>query len=158
MLRDKIRAAFVVTCTHHNKDYLVGIGGSDTRTRSRSAIMASTSIASSRTRAPVAIALHPDRGHIAGMQGLPDLIEACRILADRGSRSSAPSSATARTPLLERLIRKKGSEDRIPDHRLSGEHIIPLYQQADVVVLPALSEATSASPTFSSRRLPWRPR
>jgi glycosyltransferase involved in cell wall biosynthesis len=150
MLRDKIRAKFVVTCTHHNRTISSGSGAA--------------------TRDKVTVSYHgvdldrfkPDpnargdrftiltAGTLRECKGLPDLIEACRILADRGVSffCSIVGDGEERRP-LERLIRKKGLEDRI---RITGylaqEHIIPLYQQADVVVLPALSESHFGIPNI----------
>jgi glycosyltransferase involved in cell wall biosynthesis len=152
MLRDKIRAAkFVVTCTGHNKDYLVGIGGSDTRDK----ITVSYHGVDLDRFKPDPSA-RGDRftiltaGTLRKCKGLPDLIEACRILADRGVSfvCSIVGDGEERRS-LERLIRSKGLEDRI---RITGylaqEQIIPLYQQADVVVLPALSESHFGIPNI----------
>ncbi len=152
MLRDKIHAAkFVVTCTRHNRDYLVGVGGRETRDK---VIVSYHGVDLDRFKpAPEA---RGDRftiltaGTLRECKGLPDLIEACRILADRDvSFQCYIVGDGEERRRLERLIRSKGLDDRI---RITGylaqEQLIPLYQQAHVVALPALSESHFGIPNI----------
>jgi colanic acid/amylovoran biosynthesis glycosyltransferase len=143
MLREKIQAAkFVVTCTRHNKDYLAGIGGE----ASAAKITVSYHGVDLDRFKPV-----PRRadgvfriltaGTLRECKGLPDLIEACRVLDRLGITfectivGDGPDRRS-----LERSIGRAGLGDRVRTTGfLSQEDLIPLYQQADVVVLPALS-------------------
>ena len=84
MLREKIRrATFVTTCTKHNKEYLIGVGGPDTarqdhRELSRRRPRPLPAIARAEPAARSGILTV---GTLRECKGLPDLIEACRMLA-----------------------------------------------------------------------------
>jgi glycosyltransferase involved in cell wall biosynthesis len=152
MLRDKIREAqFVLTCTKHNKDYLVGVGGPDTADK---ITVSYHGVDLQRFRPLPVRAPGPFRiltvGTLRECKGLPDLIEACRMLADRGiSFECAIVGDGEERRDLERLIRSRGLDDRI---RITGflaqEDLIPLYQEAGVVTLPALSESHFGIPNI----------
>jgi glycosyltransferase involved in cell wall biosynthesis len=152
MLRDKIREArFVLTCTKHNKEYLVGVGGRDTADK---ITVSYHGVDLQRFRPLPSRAPGPFRiltvGTLRECKGLPDLIEACRMLADRGvSFECAIVGDGEERQDLERLIRSRGLEDRI---RITGflaqEELIPLYQEAGVVTLPALSESHFGIPNI----------
>jgi glycosyltransferase involved in cell wall biosynthesis len=81
-------------------------------------------------------------GTLLECKGFADLIEACHILADRGVRFECTIVGDGpERRRLEGLIRRHALLDRV---RISGylsqEALVPLYQRASVVVLPALSE------------------
>src|SRR5262249_37416890 len=84
MLAHKIRAAgFVVTCTRHNKDFLARVGGEDTADRiavSYHGVDLTRFAPADRTPGPFRILTV---GTLRECKGLTDLIDACRILADR---------------------------------------------------------------------------
>jgi colanic acid/amylovoran biosynthesis glycosyltransferase len=152
MLRDKIREAkFVLTCTKHNKEYLVSVGGPDTADK---ITVSYHGVDLQRFQPLPSRAPGPFRiltvGTLRECKGLPDLIEACRMLADRGvSFECAIVGDGEERRDLERLIRSHGLEDRI---RITGflaqEELIPLYQEAGVVTLPALSESHFGIPNI----------
>lgn len=145
MLADKIRAArFIVTCTRHNKDYLVGIGGADTSSK---IVVCYHGVDLNKFRPAAKPASTHLRllavGKLATCKGFDDLITACKILAERGGAFECTIVGDGRERrTLERLIRRAGLADRI---RITGylaqEPLIRLYQEASVVVLPALSES-----------------
>jgi glycosyltransferase involved in cell wall biosynthesis len=143
MLADKIRdARFVVTCTRHNGDYLERMApaghGAKIRVSYHGVDLRKFRPAPAR----------PDDGfHILAVgtliecKGFPDLIEAARRLAQRGVEFDGTIVGDGpERRRLERLIAGAGLGDRL---RLVGyvtqEELVPLYQRASVVVLPALS-------------------
>lgn len=143
MLREKIEAVkFVVTCTRHNKDYLTGVGGGAAGNK---IVVSYHGVDLDRFK-PV-----PRRddgtfriltaGTLRECKGLPDLIEACRLLTARGINCDCTivgDGPDRRS--LEKQIGRAGLEGRMRiTGFLSQEDLIPLYQQASVVVLPALS-------------------
>lgn len=145
MLAEKIRAArFVVTCTQHNKEYLVHLAGADVADK----IVACYHGVDLQKFIPV-----PKRpearfqllavGTLLPCKGLPDLIDACRILVRRGVRFECTIVGDGpERRALERQIQHRGVTDHVKIvGYLSQERLIPLYQQASVVVLPALSES-----------------
>lgn len=152
MLADKIHAAeFVVTCTGHNKEYLVGFGGEDSRHKINVCYhgVDLDKFRPARRRATDRFRILTV-GTLRECKGLPDLIEAGRILARRNlsfdCRIVGDGPERGR---LERQIRRAGLEDRIRiTGFLSQEDLIPLYQQASVVVLPALSESHFGIPNI----------
>ena len=145
MLAEKIQAAkFVITCTRYNRDYLIRIAGEATASK----IMVSYHGVDLKKFRPVpkGVAI-PFKllavGTLMQGKGFSDLIEACRILADRGLAFDCTIVGDGRArPRLARLIRRYGLTNRV---RITGylphEALIHLYQQASVVVLPALSES-----------------
>jgi glycosyltransferase involved in cell wall biosynthesis len=152
MLAEKLRAAkFVITCTRHNRDFLAGIAGPAAADR---IVVSYHGVDLDRFR-PL-----PDRpadtfriltaGTLRGCKGLPDLIEAGRLLALRGIAfdCSIVGDGSERRS-LERLIRRAGLEDRMRiTGFLSQEDLIPLYQRASVVVLPARSDTHFGIPNI----------
>jgi glycosyltransferase involved in cell wall biosynthesis len=80
-------------------------------------------------------------GTLRECKGLPDLIEACRLLTERGINCDCTivgDGPDRRS--LEKQIGRAGLASRMRiTGFLSQEDLIPLYQQASVVVLPALS-------------------
>ena len=152
MLREKIRRArFVTTCTKHNKAYLIGVGGPDMADK---ITVSYHGVDLDRFRPLPERAGGPFRiltvGTLRECKGLPDLIEACRLLAERGVAFECAIVGDGEERRdLERLIRSHGLHDRI---RITGflaqEELIPLYQQAGVVTLPALSESHFGIPNI----------
>jgi len=143
MLREKIAAAkFVVTCTRHNKDYLVRVagGGMDDKI-----VVSYHGVDLDRFR-PIprradGIFRILTAGTLRECKGLPDLIEACRLLTARGIACDCTIVGDGPDRrMLEKQIARAGLDTRIRiTGFLSQEDLIPLYQHADVVVLPALS-------------------
>lgn len=152
MLPQKLRAAkFVVTCTRHNRDYLARLAGGGAADK---IVVSYHGVDLERFRP--AGRRSPGRfriltaGTLRECKGLPDLIEAGRILAGLGV--SFECTIVGDGPdrrRLERLIRRSGLADRMRiTGFLSQEDLIPLYQQANVVVLPALSESHFGIPNI----------
>ncbi len=152
MLREKIRdAKFVLTCTRHNKDYLARVGGPSMADK---IVVSYHGVDLEQFRPLPTSPGGPFRiltvGTLRECKGLPDLIEACRVLADRGVTFECTIVGDGEERRrLERLIRDTGLADRI---RILGflaqEELIPLYQKASVVVLPALSESHFGIPNI----------
>lgn len=152
MLREKIHAAkFVTTCTKHNKEHLVRVGGPDVAEK---ITVSYHGVDLDRFRPLEERAGGPFRiltvGTLRECKGLPDLIEACRLLAARGVAFECAIVGDGEERRdLERLIQSHGLDDRI---RITGfmaqEQLIPLYQQAGAVVLPALSESHFGIPNI----------
>ncbi|MGE0681508.1 MAG: glycosyltransferase [Candidatus Binatia bacterium] len=145
MLKEKIRAAkFVLTCTRYNKSYLAEIGGDDVTDK----IIASYHGVDLRKFVPVRKSMADhfrilSVGTLLPCKGLPDLLEACRLLASR----SVPFHCTIagdgpERQALEEQIQRSGLAGQVEIlGYVSQETLIPLYQQSDVVALPALSES-----------------
>jgi glycosyltransferase involved in cell wall biosynthesis len=152
MLVEKIHAAkFVVTCTRHNKDFLVERAGAETADK---IVVSYHGVDLNRFRPAPGERGEGFRiltaGTLRECKGLPDLIEACRILAARGiSLQCAIVGDGADRRSLERLIQRAGLADRVRiTGFLSQEALIPLYQDASVVVLPALPESHFGIPNI----------
>lgn len=145
MLAEKIRAAkFVVTCTRYNKDYLAKVGGTGTAEK----ITANYHGVDLQKFTPVPKTPHARFtilavGTLLPCKGLPDLISACRLLADRQLAFECLIAGDGpERRALEEQIQKSDLTDRVKIlGYVSQEALIPLYQQADVVALPALSES-----------------
>jgi glycosyltransferase involved in cell wall biosynthesis len=145
MLAEKIYTAkFVVTCTRYNKGYMVDLAGADAAEK----ITVSYHGIDLKKFTPVP-KQRSARFHILTVgtllpcKGLPDLIDACRILTERGVAFDCTIVGDGpERRSLERQIQHCGLTDRVKiAGYLAQEALIPLYQQADVVVLPALSES-----------------
>jgi len=146
MIREKIRrAAFVVTCTRWNRQRLTALVP-----EAQSKILvnhhgifldrfASNGKPDSRS---------PDRfrilscGSLYPRKGFPDLLEACRLLRDRGWKFHC--TIIGEGPLrrrLERLIRTHGLGDCV---HLAGalpqSEVIQHYRTADLFVLPCVTD------------------
>jgi len=152
MLAQKIHAAkFVITCTRHNKDYLVGIAGAAAADK---IVVSYHGVDLGRFK-PLA-QRSPDgfriltAGTLRGCKGLPDLIQAARLLAGRGLEFECSIVGDGRERRhLERLIRRAGLSDRVRiTGFLSQEDLIPLYQEASAVVLPARSDSHFGIPNI----------
>lgn len=145
MLREKIRAAkFVVTCTRYNKEYLATVGGLDTAEK----IVANYHGVDLTKFIPAPRQPHARFtilavGTLLPCKGLPDLIAACRVLQQRGFAFECLIAGDGpERPALEKLIQQNGLAEQVKIlGYVSQEALIPLYQQADVVALPALSES-----------------
>jgi colanic acid/amylovoran biosynthesis glycosyltransferase len=145
MLAEKIRAAqFIVTCTRYNKGYLTSVGGTETGNK----IIANYHGVDLKKFIPVPKDIHSRFqilavGTLLPCKGLPDLIAACRLLAARNVDFDCTIAGDGpERRKLEGLIQSNGLIDRIKIlGYVSQEALIPLYQQADVVALPALSES-----------------
>lgn len=152
MLREKILGTgFVVTCTRHNREFLVSVAGEAARPK---ITVSYHGVDLERFRPAPRLSLDRFRiltaGTLRACKGLPDLIEAGRLLARRGLFfectivGDGPERAS-----LERLIRRAGLEGRVRiTGFLSQEELIPLYQQSSVVALPALSESHFGIPNI----------
>lgn len=145
MLKEKIRAAkFVVTCTHYNKKYLTEVGGSDTGHK----IIASYHGVDLQKFTP-AEKTEAEGFHILAVgtllpcKGIPDLIEACRLLVQRGItfKCLIAGDGPERRALEEQIHCSNLANNISILGYVSQEALIPLYQQADVVALPALSDS-----------------
>ena len=145
MLVDKIRAAtFVATCTRHNKQYLADLAGGDAADR---IAVSYHGVDLERFRP----APRPDGGPfrilavgtILECKGFADLIEACGLLAAKNVpfECSIVGDGPERRR-LERLIRQRGLGEHVKiTGYVSQEALLPIYQGASVVVLPALADA-----------------
>jgi glycosyltransferase involved in cell wall biosynthesis len=152
MLAEKIRAAkFVITCTRHNNDFLVSVAGADTAPKI-AVCYHGVDLEKFRPgpRSSDGVFRILTAGTLRECKGLPDLIEAARLLAERGVAfectivGDGPERA-----MLERLIGRAGVADRVRiTGFLSQEDLIPLYRQASVVALPALSESHFGIPNI----------
>jgi glycosyltransferase involved in cell wall biosynthesis len=145
MLKEKIRSAkFVVTCTRYNQGYLTEVGGLDTKNK----IIASYHGVDLQKFVPAPKSSSDclrilTVGTLLPCKGIPDLLEACRLLLQRGvpfKCTIAGDGPERRT--LEELIKQKGLTNLVEIlGYISQETLVPLYQQNDVVALPALSES-----------------
>jgi glycosyltransferase involved in cell wall biosynthesis len=144
MLVDKIRAAkFVATCTRYNKQYLTGLAGDDVADR----IVVSYHGVDLERFGPAPIAPGgPFRilavGTILKCKGFGDLIEACGLLAAKkvAFECSIVGDGPERSR-LERLIRQRGLGEHVKiTGYVSQEVLLPLYQNASVVALPAFAD------------------
>jgi glycosyltransferase involved in cell wall biosynthesis len=145
MLGDKLRAArFAVTCTAHNREYLAGIAGPAAAPR---VLVSYHGVDLERFRP----APRPDGGPFRILavgtlhecKGFDDLVAACGLLDRRGVPVDCQLVGDgAERARLERQIAALGLEGRV---RITGyvsqEELVPLYQRADVVALPARSES-----------------
>jgi colanic acid/amylovoran biosynthesis glycosyltransferase len=145
MLAEKIRAAkFVLTCTRYNRDYLVRIAGEASANK---IVVSYHGINLHKFRPipkPPTTSFHLLAvGTLMAGKGFSDLIEACRILAGRGLAFDCTIVGDGRERArLTRLIRHYDLTRRVNiTGYLPHEAVIHLYQQANVVVLPALSES-----------------
>jgi glycosyltransferase involved in cell wall biosynthesis len=145
MLAEKVRAAkFVVTCTRYNKSYLTEVAGPEAAKK----IVVSYHGVDLQKFVPAP--KQPSErfqilavGTLLPCKGLPDLIEACRLLAERGVAFDCTIAGDGpERRLLEQQIHRCGLNDRVKIlGYVAQETLIPLYQQAGVVALPALSES-----------------
>ncbi len=145
MLPEKLRAAeFVVTCTSHNQGYLARAAGLTTADK---IVVSYHGVDLARFAPPAQRPVDRFRiltaGTLRECKGFPDLVEACRLLAGRAIAFDCTIVGDGEERAgLERLIRRLGLQDRVRiTGYLSQEDLIPLYQQASVVALPALSES-----------------
>ncbi len=144
LLREKLeRAEFVLTCTGDNKRHLEGVSPS-----ARDKVQVSYHGLDLRLFRPAARrpAEGPPAilavGSLLECKGFDILIEACARLLRRGADFSltiaggGPEEAS-----LREAVSRAGLEERV---RLTGyltqKDLIPLYQQADLFVLPAILE------------------
>jgi glycosyltransferase involved in cell wall biosynthesis len=145
MLPEKLRAArFAVTCTRYNREYLAGLAGPGAAER---VFVGYHGVDLERFRPAPRDAGGPLRilavGTLNECKGFDDLVAACGILAQRGvaldCRIVGDGPERRR---LERDIERLGlgAAVRITGY-VSQEDIVPLYQQADVVALPARSDS-----------------
>lgn len=141
MLEEKIAgAAFVVTCTRFNRDYLAGMAAPGAPIRSVHHGIDLERFA--RNGIPREKNLIITVGTLRACKGIPELIQSVKILRDRGRtvRLEIIGEGEQR-PELERLIEAFELADRV---RLVGylpqEELIPIYQRASLVALPAHRE------------------
>jgi glycosyltransferase involved in cell wall biosynthesis len=144
MLAEKIHAAkFVITCTRYNKHYLTRLAGE----AAASKIVVSYHGVDLRRFQPAPKPSTPPLqilavGTLMAGKGFSDLIDACKILAGRGLAFDCTIVGDGgERPRLTRLIQRYGLTNQV---RIAGylphEAIIRRYQQAHIVVLPALSD------------------
>ncbi len=144
LLREKLdRAEFVLTCTGDNKRHLEGVSPA-----ARDKVQVSYHGLDLSLFRPAArrVAEGPPRilavGSLLECKGFDILIEACARLLQRGAdftltiAGGGPQEAS-----LREAVSQAGLEGRV---RLTGyvtqKDLIPLYQQADLFVLPAILE------------------
>lgn len=143
-LAEKLRAArFVVTCTAHNREYLVDIAGPAVGDRVR---LSYHGVDLQRFRPVPRAEGGPFKilavGSLHECKGFDDLVTACGLLDRRGIAVECQIVGDgAERARLERQIERLGVAGRV---RITGyvsqQELAPLYQQADVVALPARSE------------------
>ena len=152
MLKEKVQSAqFVATCTRHNKDYLVDLAGPDTAEKiivSYHGVDLEKFIPQPKPQDDLLRILSV--GTLNPCKGLPDLIAACRILAERGITFTCTIAGDGPDrKALEQQIHQSGLADLV---NILGyvpqEELVPLYQQASVVALPALSESHFGIPNI----------
>jgi glycosyltransferase involved in cell wall biosynthesis len=144
MLVDKLQAArFVVTCTRHNREYLAGLAGPGAADR---VFVSYHGVDLERVRPAARADGGPFRilavGTLIPCKGFDDLVEACGQLDRRGVALECQIVGDgAERARLEGQVKRLGLTGRV---RITGyiaqEELIPLYQQADVVALPARSD------------------
>ncbi len=145
LLSKKLRsAAFALTCTSHNREYLSSLDGVGERRVHLS--YHGLDLKLFRPRLRPAANRGPLRvlsvGSLLECKGFRYLIEACRLLEARGL--DFHTTIAGGGPLEEELrglVARHGLEDRV---RFTGfvtqGALVPLYQDADVFVLPAIRE------------------
>jgi glycosyltransferase involved in cell wall biosynthesis len=144
MLAEKLSAAaFVVTCTRQNRDYLAGIAGPAAAGKivvsyhgvDLAQFEATTRREGDRLRI-VAV------GTLIACKGFDDLVAACGLLRDRGvAHECVIVGDGPERRSLETLVAAKGLEEQVTlSGYVSQEALVPLYQQADVIALPARSD------------------
>ena len=141
-LRRKMRhAAFVITCTEHNRQYLHDLSGNGTPLHCLYHGLnldrfdqLGTAHPVRRSTIPVIVSV----GRLRDKKGFPTLIRACHLLAIRGYRFHCRIVGCG--PLqtdLETLIRELDLEQVVT---LVGqktlEEVVKLYQEADIFALP----------------------
>ncbi|MDG2303908.1 MAG: glycosyltransferase family 4 protein [Candidatus Binatia bacterium] len=142
MLREKIEAAqFVITCTKFNRTYLAEIAP-EHADRIRTVYHGVDLPAFAPTGAPRHPRLVLSAGTLRTCKGYDDLIRAIGLLRDRGSDAELEIVGEGEErSALENLISSLNLGDRV---RLPGyrpqEELIPAYQTAAVVALPAHHE------------------
>ncbi len=142
MLREKIEAArFVITCTKFNRGYLAEIAPAHAE-RIRTVYHGVDLPAFAPKGEPRDTKLVLSAGTLRTCKGFDDLIRATALLRDRGSdaRLEIIGDGEERAA-LEELIRSLHLQDRVslPGYR-PQEELIPAYQTAGVVALPAHHE------------------
>ncbi|HXG41033.1 MAG TPA: glycosyltransferase [Candidatus Limnocylindrales bacterium] len=143
LLPEKIeRAAFVVTCTDYNRRHLAGLVGPDAAARIvriYHGLPFDPQLAlerAERADPPLVLAV----GQLQEKKGLRYLVEACRVLADRGRRfrceivGDGPVRAA-----LERRIDELGLAACVTlAGRLSYPEVVARYREAAVFALPSI--------------------
>ena len=142
MLREKIEAAqFVLTCTQYNRGYLAKIAP-EHADRIRTVYHGVDLPAFAPREGPRDPRLVLSAGTLRTCKGFDDLIRAMALLRDRGSDGELEIVGEGEErAALEELIRSLRLEDivRLPGYR-PQEELIPAYQSAAVVALPAHHE------------------
>lgn len=142
MLKEKIEAArFVITCTKFNRGYLADIAP-DHADRIRTVYHGVDLPAFAPTGEPRHPRLVLSAGTLRSCKGFDDLIRAIGILRDRGSDAELEIVGEGEDRAeLEALVASLNLGDRVrmPGYR-PQEELIPAYQSAAVVALPAHHE------------------
>ncbi len=142
MLREKIEAArFVITCTKFNRGYLTDIAP-EHADRIRTVYHGVDLPAFAPTGAPRHPRLVLSAGTLRTCKGFDDLIRAIALLRDRGCDAELEIVGEGEDRAeLEALVRslQLGDRVRLPGYR-PQEELIPAYQNAAVVALPAHHE------------------
>jgi glycosyltransferase involved in cell wall biosynthesis len=144
LLSHKLASAdFALTCTAHNKGYLDGIAnGAASRVRVSYHGLDLTLFRPRQERRESATLEILAVGSLLPCKGFPDLIEACDRLRARGVLFHATiAGGGPEESSLRRLLFERGLEGAIelPGY-VTQRELLPLYQRADVFVLPAVSE------------------
>lgn len=142
MLKEKIQAArFVITCTKFNRGYLSDMSP-DHADRIRTVYHGVDLPAFAPKGDPRHPRLILSAGTLRTCKGFDDLIRAVGLLRDRGSDAELEIIGEGEErEALEALVRTLKLEDRVrmPGYR-PQEELIPAYQNAAVVALPAHHE------------------
>jgi glycosyltransferase involved in cell wall biosynthesis len=146
MMREKLRrAAFIVTCTRWNRQLLTALvpEAEPKIFLNYHGIFLDRFVPNGKRPAQIQQEFHIlSCGSLYPRKGFPDLLEACRLLRDRGLnfRCTIIGEGPLRSR-LESLIRKHQLQEHV---RLLGalpqKEVIQYYQAADLFVLPSVTD------------------
>lgn len=145
MMKEKVRrAAFIVTCTHQNRQLLSALLPEAT-----AKIMVSYHGVFLDRFAPAGKPVSQGRdklvivscGSLYPRKGFPDLLEACRLLRDKGVKFHCMIIGEGPLrPRLERSIRSHGLDGYVHMHgAVPHEEVARHYRTADLFVLPCVT-------------------
>ena len=146
LVREKVmQARHTVTCTAHNVAHVTSLVGEDLRHRmsrvQHGLELAEYSPVSARPNGrPVILSV----GQLKERKGLAELIEACRVLRDRGYRFRCRIVGEGpQRPQLEQLIRRGSLEDVVTlSGALPHDEVVAEYRNATMFVLPCIRTRT----------------
>ena len=142
LLQTKIaNARFVATCTDANRQYLEQLYPDGAPIHTIYHGLDTSLFAPDRTRAARDVPVILSVGRFVEKKGFPYLVEACRILKDRGHsfRCRIVGQADEQSPLVARLVQEGGLSDIIAlEGGVTQEALRTIYAQADIFTLPCL--------------------